>query len=91
MVRMRPRSRPILACAVAIVWLVLGPLAMLYGPCVIMCDACDMTCPAAPGVEHAPRVDSVVALDEMSATRGALRLTVALTPPAPPPKPFLSA
>jgi len=88
---MGPRSRSILACAVAIAWLVLGPLAMLYGPCVIMCDACDMTCPAAPGIGYAPRVDSVVALDEISATSGELRLTVALTPPAPPPKPFLSA
>jgi hypothetical protein len=67
------------------------PLAMLYGPCVIMCDACDMTCPAAPGVGHAPQVDSVVALDEVSATRAEPSLTVALTPPAPPPKPLFSA
>jgi len=87
---MRPRTRPILACAVAIVWLALGPLAMLYGPCVIMCDACDMTCPAAPGVERAPRIDSAVALDVVPPTRGELRLTVTLTPPAPPPKPPLS-
>jgi hypothetical protein len=91
MVTMKLRSRPLLACAVAIVWLVLGPLAVLYGPCVIMCDACDMTCPAAPGVEHAPRVDPVVAVGEAAAPIGELHLTVTLAPPAPPPKPLLSA
>jgi hypothetical protein len=75
---------------VALVWLALGPLAMLYGSCAIMCDGCDMTCPAAPGVEHAPRVDSVVALDEVPPTGGERRMSVALTPPAPPPKSLLS-
>jgi hypothetical protein len=88
---MRPRARPLLAWVVAIAWLVLGPLAMLYGPCVIMCDGCEMTCPAAPGVGQAPRVDSVVALDEALVSPGEVRLTIALTPPAPPPKPLLSA
>ena len=91
MVAMRPRSRSLLALAVAIAWLVLGPMAMLYGSCAIMCDACDMTCPAAPGVEHAPRVDHVVALGEAAAPLGELHVTVTLAPPAPPPKPLLSA
>jgi hypothetical protein len=91
MVAMRSWSRRLLAWAVAIAWLVLGPLAMLYGPCVIMCDACDMTCPAAPGVGHAPRVDSVVALDEAPVATGEPHLTIALSPPAPPPKSLLSA
>jgi len=91
MIAMRLRSRPLLACVVAIAWLVAGPLAVLYGPCAIMCDTCDMTCPAAPGVEHAPGVAPVAALDELSATRAEPSLTVALTPPAPPPKPLFSA
>lgn len=88
---MQPRSRPLLAWVVAIVWLVLGPLAVLYGSCAIMCDACDMTCPAAPGVEHAPRIDAMVAFGEAAALLGEHHLTVALAPPAPPPKPLLSA
>lgn len=90
-VAMRLRSRPLLACAIAIVWLVAGRLAVLYGPCVIMCDTCDMTCPAAPGVARAPRVDPVATLDEGAASIGEIHLTVALRPPAPPPKPLLSA
>lgn len=88
---MRPRSRSLLALAVAIAWVVLGPMAMLYGSCAIMCDACDMTCPVAPGVEHAPRVDPVVVLGEAAAPIGGLHLTFTLAPPAPPPKPLLSA
>jgi hypothetical protein len=88
---MPPRSRPLLVLAVAIAWLVLGPLAVLYGTCVIMCDTCDITCPAAPGVGHAPRIDSVAVLDEASVPMGEPYLTIALTPPAPPPKLLLSA
>jgi hypothetical protein len=91
MMAMRPRSRSLLALAVAIVWLVLGPMAMLYGSYAIMCDGCDMTCPAAPGVEHAPQVDPVVALGEAAAPIGERHLTAVLAPPAPPPKPLLSA
>jgi hypothetical protein len=87
--QLRPRS--LLALAVAIVWFVLGPMAILYGSCAIMCDACDMTCPAAPGVEHAPRVPYIVALGAAAATLGKVHLTVTLAPPAPPPKPLLSA
>jgi hypothetical protein len=88
---MRPRSRSLLALAVAIAWLILGPMAMLYGSCAIMCDGCDMTCPAAPGVEHAPRVDPVVARGETTPPTGKRVLTVSLAPPAPPPKPLRSA
>jgi hypothetical protein len=88
---MRPRSRSLLALAVAIAWLVLGPMAMLYGSCAIMCDGCDMTCPAAPGVGHAPQVDAVVARGETAPPIGELVLTVSLAPPAPPPKLLLSA
>ena len=88
---MRPRSRPLLALVVAITWLVLGPMATLYGSCAIMCDACDMACPAAPGVEHAPRVDAVVARGEAAAPISELVLTVSPAPPAPPPKHLLSA
>ena len=91
MMAMRLRSRPLLACVVAIAWLVAGPLAVLYGPCAIMCDTCDMTCPAAPGVEHAPRVAPVVALAEAATSVSEPGLTVAISPPAPPPKPLLSA
>jgi hypothetical protein len=88
---MRPRSRSLLALAVAIAWLVLGPMAMLYGSCAVMCEGWDMTCPAAPGVEHAPQVDPVVACGETAPPIGELQLTVSLAPPAPPPKPLRSA
>ena len=88
---MRPRSRSLLALVAAIVWLALGPLAVLYGSCAIMCDGCDMTCPAAPGVEHAPQMDPVVSLGEAAAPIGERQLTVSLAPPAPPPKHLLSA
>src|SRR5262245_5432918 len=89
-VAMRPRSRSLVALSVAIAWLVLGPLAVLYGSCAIMCGACDMMCPAAPGVADAPRVDSVVARADAPASMREVLLTVALAPPAPPPKTLLS-
>lgn len=91
MVAMRSRSRPLLICAVAIAWLILGPLAVVYGSCAIMCDACDMMCPAAPGVADAPCVDWVLARADTSASMCESLPTIALTPPAPPPKSLPSA
>ena len=88
---MRPRARSLFALAVAIAWLFLGPMAILYGSCAIMCDSCDMTCPAAQGVEHAPRIHPVVARGGAAAIICEHALTVTLAPPAPPPKPLLSA
>ena len=88
---MPSRSRPFLVWAVAITWLVLGPLAVLHGACVIMCDTCDVTCPAAPGVEYAPRADALVVFHETLGFVGKPHLSVSLTPPAPPPKSLLSA
>ena len=63
---------------------------MLYGSCVIMCDACDISCPAAPGVECAPRVDSLAVFAEALLPMAESHLTLALAPPAPSPKLLLS-
>jgi hypothetical protein len=63
---------------------------MLYGSCVIMFDACDISCPAAPGVAYAPWVDSVAVFAEALLPMAELRLTLARAPSAPPPKLLLS-
>jgi hypothetical protein len=87
---MSSRSRPLLVSAVALTWLVLGPLAALYGSCVIMCDTCDIACPAAPGAAYAPRVDSMTIFVDAPLPTSEPHLTLALAPPAPPPKLLLS-
>jgi len=88
---MDPRLRLRLACFLTVLVLAAGPLAMSYGSCVVMCDTCERTCPAAPGVAQEPRIEFIAAPNDGVAPTSDLYLPVAFDPPAPPPKFLLSA
>jgi len=45
-VRHGSNTRPLLAFALVLVWLVCWTSAMVYVSCVVMCNMCDRTCPA---------------------------------------------
>ena len=73
--RMTPRRRLLIA-AIAIAWLLLGPLAMAFGGCLAMAD-CEALCGMLPGALAAP------AAMALAAGWTALRRRAAATVPAP--------